>query len=95
MGQHRYQKGATPGPGRPPGAENKATRDIKEVVQSMVDYLGDKERLQAIMDNVAENKPEVIVNFMAKICPKDINLGGMDGKPFVIIRLPAKEVEKP
>jgi hypothetical protein len=89
-----FEKGAKPGPGRPPGCDNKATRDIKEVVQSMVDYLGDKERLQAIMDSVAANKPEVIVNFMAKICPKDINLGNQDGKPFVVVRFPIKEVEK-
>jgi hypothetical protein len=80
--------------GRPPGAENQTTREIKAVVQSMVDYLGDHDRLQAIMDAVAASKPEVIINFMAKICPKDINLANKDGKPFVIIRLPAKEVEK-
>lgn len=90
-----FEKGGKPGPGRPPGSITKDQRDIKEVVQSMVSYLGQSDRMQAIMDKVADTKPEVIVNFMAKVCPKDINLGTQDGKPFVIIRLPAKDVEKP
>jgi hypothetical protein len=80
-----------PGPGRPPGAENKDTREIKAVVRDMVAYLGQNDRIQKVMDKVCEDQPQVVLNFLAKVCPKDINLGNADGKPFVIIRLPAKD----
>mgnify|MGYP000273982914 CR=1 FL=1 len=60
--------------GRPKGAISKANAEIKEVINNMVNWINEPVRFKEIMLRVAANKTEVLVNFLAKIAPKDINL---------------------
>ena len=78
--------------GRPKGTPNKVTREIRAVIGEMVDYLGDPVTLRDMMDRLVKDRPEVVVNFLARVAPRDM-VFHEDRKPFVIIRLPAKEVE--
>jgi hypothetical protein len=68
-----------PKPGRPKGVPNQINRDIKAVIQHMVDWVGQPDRLSAILEEVAANRPEVLVNFLAKVAPKDISVTNPDG----------------
>lgn len=78
--------------GRPKGTLNKVTREIRAVIGEMVDYLGDPVKLRDMMDRLVADRPEVVVNFLARVAPRDM-VFHEDRKPFVIIRLPAKEIE--
>ena len=78
--------------GRPKGTPNKVTREIRAVIGEMVDYLGDPVTLRDMMDRLVKDRPEVVVNFLARVAPRDM-VFHEDRKPFVIIRLPAREVE--
>jgi len=60
--------------GRPKGAISKTNADIKEVINKMVNWINEPEKFEEIMTTVAADKPEVLVNFLAKVAPKDINL---------------------
>jgi hypothetical protein len=80
---------------RPKGLENQKTRDIKEVVGQVINFLGDPVRMQERLERIDSEQPGLLIRFLSAVCPKDIKIGNADNKPFVIIRLPAKEVEKP
>jgi hypothetical protein len=79
-------------PGRTKGTQNKMTREIRAVIGEMVDYLGDPVTLREMMDRLVKDRPEVVMNFLARVAPRDMTFHE-DKKPFVIIRFPAKEVE--
>ena len=68
-----FEKGGEPGPGRPIGKENKKTRDIKEVVSHLVSSL-ENGRLDDMLEQLFIDKPEAVLNFIAKIAPKDLNI---------------------
>ena len=87
-----YKKGAIPGPGRPKGLENQKTRDIKEVVSQVIDYMGDPVAMRERLKRIDDDNPSTLLKFLASVCPKDLKISG--AMPYVIIELPAKEVEK-
>ena len=60
-----------PGPGRPKGSENKKTRDIKEVIEYLVDALQDGE-LDTMLTQLLADKPEAVLAFIGKIAPKKL-----------------------
>ena len=78
--------------GRPKGTPNKVTREIRAVIGAMVNHWGDPVKLRDMMDRLVKERPEVVVNFLARVAPRDM-VFHEDRKPFVIIRLPAREVE--
>jgi hypothetical protein len=59
-------------PGRPKGAANRETREIRAAIQEMVNYIGEPARLRRILDRVAETNPAALVNFMARVAPKEL-----------------------
>ena len=60
--------------GRPKGAISKTNADIKAVINKAVNWINDPVRFNEIMANVAENQPQVLINFLAKLAPKDLNI---------------------
>jgi len=64
----------TAGPGRPKGLQNKTNQDIKQLISKTVKWIANKERFEQIMADVAEKKPDVLINFLAKVAPKDLNI---------------------
>ena len=63
-----------PGPGRPKGAKNKITSDIKSMVLGALDAKGG----QAYMEKQAEENPNAFMALVAKILPTQIT-GANDG----------------
>ena len=70
----RFEKGNKLSKGKPKGTLDKKTVEIKEVINKMVQWINDPVRFEEMMINVMESQPHVLVNFLAKIAPKDINL---------------------
>ena len=62
----------TGNPGRPKGAANRETREIRVAIQEMVNYIGEPARLRRILDRVEETNPTALINFMARVAPKDL-----------------------
>ena len=60
-------------PGRPAGTPNKQTIDIKEIVNEILDYVRTND-FKDWMGQIKEEKPEVFLNFVAKIAPKDLTV---------------------
>jgi hypothetical protein len=70
-----FEKGRDKTGGRQKGTQNKITRDIKEVVNKFLEYLTD-DKIKDIAERVDSVKPEVLINFVSKIAPKDLNISG-------------------
>ena len=60
--------------GRPKGCIGKVNAEIREVIQKCVDWINDPEHFDKIMLDVATNNPAVLINFLAKVAPKDLNI---------------------
>lgn len=70
-----FTKGQVANPkGRPKGIPNKANQELKKFIENTLEFVNDKERFQTIMANVAEKQPQVFLNFIAKIAPKDLHI---------------------
>lgn len=82
-----------PGAGRPKGSENKITREVKSVIQFMVNHIGDPDAMRERLDRIDAHHPEVLVHFMAKVAPKELNVKG-DVERFVLM-LPDNGRDKP
>lgn len=82
------------GPGRPKGAINQETRDIKAVTKAIIDWVGQEDRLNEILQDLKTNNPSALLTFLGKVVPKDVNLSNADGSltPIVILKLPKKEI---
>jgi hypothetical protein len=59
--------------GRPKGAENKFTREVKDVIQRLLNCMTDED-LEEIYLHLKTEKPETLINFIGKIAPKDLNV---------------------
>ena len=70
----KFEKGNKLSKGKPKGTLDKNTVEIKTVINKMVQWINDPVRFEEMMINVMESQPHVLVNFLAKIAPKDINL---------------------
>ena len=73
-GNPRPSNGFKPGEGgRPKGAPNKITRDIKEVIRVILARLTDV-KLHGLVDKLYEDKPEAISALLGKLAPKDLTI---------------------
>lgn len=68
-----------PGPGRPPGASNKITRDIKEAILRAFENVGGA----GYLEGVARDNPQVFCALLGKVLPTQIT--GSDGKDLRIV----------
>ena len=75
MGDNQFKEGNKQGAGRPKGSENKFTREVKDVIQRLLNCMTDKD-LQEIYLHLKTEKPETLINFIGKIAPKDLNIKG-------------------
>ena len=64
----KFRKG---NPGRPEGATNKITRDIKEIHDQILAVIQDEITVEELIKNC---KKEVILTYLAKTMPKDYNV---------------------
>ena len=69
-----FKKGHDLSKGRPKGVSNKVNAEIREVIQKCVNWINEPERFNKIMSDVAENNPSILINFLAKVAPKDLNI---------------------
>ncbi len=60
-----FQKGGQGGPGRPPGALNKQTRDIRQAYQNLVEM--NLENMTSWLASVASEDPEKAMDLMLKL----------------------------
>ena len=61
--------------GRKKGTKNKITREIKDVINKLLECSTDDD-IKGIYDELRKDKPEVILNFWGKIAPKVLDLSG-------------------
>jgi hypothetical protein len=59
--------------GRPKGSQNKITRQVKDVINKLLECLTDEDIL-SLYAELRDKKPEVLLNFIGKIAPKDLNV---------------------
>ena len=67
----KFEIGHTPMGGRPKGSKNKNTIGTYEVLQCCLRWMTDDNRLETLMAEVAETKPELLLAFILKLAPKD------------------------
>ena len=60
-----FQKGNPGGPGRPPGLQNKVTRDIRQAYQNLVEM--NLENMTQWLASVAAEDPEKAMDLMLKL----------------------------
>lgn len=70
-----FEKGNKHGKGRPTGSENKATRDIRYIVNKILENVTDKD-ITTIMTEIKTEKPEALLSFIGKIAPKKLTVDG-------------------
>lgn len=73
-----FEKGKSPGQGRPPGALNKTTRDIKEAYKMLIE--NNLDNLSSWLTEIAKKNPEKAIYILA------------DLSEFVIPKLARQEV---
>jgi hypothetical protein len=81
----KFEKGATkpPGSGRKKGVSNKATTEIKDMIRNALDQAGGEKYLL----RQANENPTAFMGLLAKILPKDVNLGGQPGNPVQVTKI--------
>lgn len=70
------------GPGRPKGASNKITRDIREAITEAFERAGGVDYLVKL----SQTNPQVFCGLVGKVVPQQLNHAGSDGGPLVIER---------
>jgi hypothetical protein len=65
--------------GRKPGVPNKKTREIQEIVDTLLSALTDG-KLDAMLEQLLIDKPEAVMSFIAKIAPKETTVKVDSGK---------------
>jgi hypothetical protein len=75
MADGKFEEGNKKGAGRPKGAENKFTREVKDVIQRLLNCMTDED-LKEIYTHLKTEKPETLISFIGKIAPKDLNIKG-------------------
>lgn len=65
--------------GRSAGTPNKATKELKDMIQGALDAKGGQAWLEQQMDE----SPAAFMTLLGKILPKDVNVGGQKDNPVV------------
>lgn len=68
-----FEKGNNLGKGRPEGRPNKLTRQVKDVINKLLECMTDED-VRLLYDDLKTNKPEVLISFIGRIAPKDLNV---------------------
>ena len=71
----RFQKGQAPGPGRPPGAKNKTTLQLREAILSALDKVGGDEYLARL----AVENSSAFSSLLGKVLPMTLSAPESDG----------------
>ena len=61
--------------GRPKGALNKTTRDVKYIIQQVLDNINDNDIVD-IVNQLKQESPKELLSFIGKIAPKDLTIKG-------------------
>jgi hypothetical protein len=68
-----FEKGHKLATGRPKGSLGKATRQLKEIQQKLLECYTDDD-VESIYSQLKRDKPEALLNYIAKIAPKDLTV---------------------
>lgn len=79
-----------PGPGRPKGVPNKASRVAKDAIWAVFDGLGGEE---AMLAWARENQTQFYASVWPRILPKPVEVSGPDGGPVEMTERTLKFVE--
>lgn len=71
--------GKKTGGGSRKGIPNKATKELKDMIQGALDAKGGQKWLEQQMDK----SPAAFMTLLGKILPKDVNVGGQKDNPVV------------
>ena len=66
--------------GRQKGVQNKASRDIKEMIAGALNMAGGQEYLY----QQSQENPVAFLGLIKTIVPRDVNLGGQEGNELTI-----------
>jgi hypothetical protein len=61
--------------GRPKGSQNKMTRQVKDVINKLLECFTDAD-IKKLYNKLKDKKPDTLINFLARIAPKDLNVKG-------------------
>ena len=79
-----------PGPGRPPGCENKTTRALKDAILLAAETVGKDGKglrgLTGYLEMLAQNEPASFCSLLGKVLPLTIAGAGANGE-HVIVRV--------
>jgi hypothetical protein len=71
-----FKKGQSGNPaGRKAGSENKTTRDIRYIINKILDNVSDMD-IKDILTEIKAEKPEALLSFLGKIAPKKLTVDG-------------------
>lgn len=62
--------------GRAKGTPNKTTSDMKMVISQVVEAITRGDGINQIVDELIEEAPKELLNFLSKVAPKELNVQG-------------------
>src|SRR5215469_13189855 len=83
---HRFKKGQAPGPGRPPGVQNKTTVALREAILAAGEAAGGEGKLTAYLTRLAVENSSAYAGLLAKVLPSTLAASDSDGGPNVEVR---------
>lgn len=75
------------GKGRPKGAKNKLTRDVRGMILGALDQAGG----EAYLLEQARENPTAFMTLLGKVLPKEMEVTGKDGGPVQSVSLSVSE----
>ena len=70
-----FEKGISGNPkGKPRGTLNKENAQIRDVIQKCLNWIDRGDNLNTLLSDVAKNNPSVLLNFLARIAPRDLSI---------------------
>jgi hypothetical protein len=86
-----FQKGHKKydGTGMKKGQVTRKKAEFKEFIEDMLQF--ERDNREEMLDKIKREKPEIVYSFLAKVCPKDLNVTTREGEPpVVLVELPKK-----
>jgi hypothetical protein len=78
VSETKFKKGQKSGPGRPKGAQNKVTKELKEMILSALDGAGGVEYLQARAQD--PRTASAFLTLVGKVLPMTVHGAGPNGE---------------